>query len=247
MCVFSNKNIVMMLIKNIKTKKGFSIGEVMVAAFILLFGIVSAIFLTARSINQIGSSRDAIVATSLAQEGTELVRNVRDNSVTQQTCATDGVGSGTSRCTAFNAFVKNSDISYGWPSYTAGRNWVACSVSYELEPGTEKGLLCTHPQNTLYLNEETGFYTHDAGGNKTTDSRFKRHIYLKYQLVDGSIMPTTPTDEELNKIVLLVTSVVVWGNTSLPNVNDIDEIDQKCKIQDNCAFAQTKLTSWINL
>jgi Tfp pilus assembly protein PilV len=69
-----------------KKTKGFSIGEVMVAVFIMLVGIVGAIMLTARSIQDLGDSRESIVATLLAQEGTELVRNLRDNNVTQMKC-----------------------------------------------------------------------------------------------------------------------------------------------------------------
>ena len=60
-------------------KKGFSIGEVLIAAFILTVGVVSAVTLLTRSIVDTIDSRNLVIASQLAQEGTELVRNQRDN------------------------------------------------------------------------------------------------------------------------------------------------------------------------
>lgn len=67
-------------IKNInKQKKGFSIGEVILAAFILSFGMVAVLNLFVRGIKELQDERDTVVASMLAQEGVELVRNIRDN------------------------------------------------------------------------------------------------------------------------------------------------------------------------
>lgn len=62
-----------------KKRKGFSIGEVVIAIFVLLVGITATLTLIVRSISSSIDSRDSIVASELAQEGIELVRNVRDN------------------------------------------------------------------------------------------------------------------------------------------------------------------------
>lgn len=61
--------------------KGFLIAEVVVASFILTFGLVAAVKLLAGSLSDSFSNRDVIIATELAQEGVELVRNVRDNNM----------------------------------------------------------------------------------------------------------------------------------------------------------------------
>ena len=205
-------------------KKGFSIGEVMVAMFILIFGIVSAVFLTSQSVTQIGSSRNATIATLLAQEGTELVKNVRDNTVTQSDC-----GDGDKRCTAFD-----SGSGYGWPS-SVGEGEGAkfkCTVDYGGDISNEI-LKCGGDASIeqLYINKSTYFYSHTPGGGVV--SPFKRRIYIKYNV-------GTETDET----TVDVASVVIWSKGVFPA--NIDSVESKCKIGNDCAFAKTILTSWIN-
>jgi Tfp pilus assembly protein PilV len=58
--------------------KGFSFLEVMLSVFILVVGIMAAITLMGKSIKESLDSRNQIVASLLAQEGIELLRNIRD-------------------------------------------------------------------------------------------------------------------------------------------------------------------------
>ncbi len=60
---------------------GFSIGEVLLASFVLTTGLLSVAALISSSYQQSLLGRNAIIATELAQEGVELVRNVRDNNI----------------------------------------------------------------------------------------------------------------------------------------------------------------------
>ncbi len=60
-------------------KKGFSTPEVLLSMFILSTGLVAIIAVMSGSLRYSFSNRDTIIATDLAQEGIELVRNVRDN------------------------------------------------------------------------------------------------------------------------------------------------------------------------
>lgn len=62
-----------------KTSRGFSIAEVMFAAFVLTIGLLAIVALIANSLQNALETRDTIIAVELAQEGVELVRNVRDN------------------------------------------------------------------------------------------------------------------------------------------------------------------------
>lgn len=62
----------------IKTKKGFSIAEVLLSIFLLSVGMIAIISLMANSIKNNANNRNSIIATQLAQEGIELVRNRRD-------------------------------------------------------------------------------------------------------------------------------------------------------------------------
>lgn len=78
-----NFNFFMFLAKNSKlqnNKRGFSMMEVVFSVFILSVGLVAAIGLIVSSIKNSIDSRNHIIASQLAQEGVELVRNVRDNS-----------------------------------------------------------------------------------------------------------------------------------------------------------------------
>jgi Tfp pilus assembly protein PilV len=60
-------------------RSGFSLGEVLLSVTVLLVGILVLITLMSKSVQSALYSRDVITATELAQEGVELVRNVRDN------------------------------------------------------------------------------------------------------------------------------------------------------------------------
>jgi len=64
-----------------KRKKGFSLLEVILSVFILSIGLVAVIQLYAKNYTESASNRDRIIAAELAQEGIELVRNIRDDNV----------------------------------------------------------------------------------------------------------------------------------------------------------------------
>lgn len=63
----------------ISTKRGFSIGEVMLAAFVLSVAMLAAVNLLIAGFSNSADSRDRIIASMLVQEGIEIARNVRDN------------------------------------------------------------------------------------------------------------------------------------------------------------------------
>lgn len=62
----------------IKNEKGFSFVEVMISVFILLVGIVTVLGLMASVLKNSIDAKDQEIAGFLAQEGVELVKNVRD-------------------------------------------------------------------------------------------------------------------------------------------------------------------------
>ncbi|MBU1102101.1 prepilin-type N-terminal cleavage/methylation domain-containing protein [Patescibacteria group bacterium] len=57
---------------------GFSLLEVMVAIFIIIMGLVVALLLVSRSTYAGNSSAQRLIAANLAQEGIEVVKNMRD-------------------------------------------------------------------------------------------------------------------------------------------------------------------------
>jgi Tfp pilus assembly protein PilV len=86
----------------IKKLKGFLIAEVLVASFLLTAGLVSIMGVMNSSLRYSLGSQDTIIAVELAQEGVELVRNVRDNDL----------AAGRNGFTSFDASNKNCRISY---------------------------------------------------------------------------------------------------------------------------------------
>lgn len=59
-------------------ERGFSLLETIVALSILVTGIGGAVGLVAQSLSTVSAIKDIIVAANLAQEGIEVVRNLRD-------------------------------------------------------------------------------------------------------------------------------------------------------------------------
>jgi type II secretory pathway pseudopilin PulG len=62
-------------------KKGFSLLEILVAGFVFSSGVVAVMALMVNSLNYSIDSRNKVIASQLAQEGIELVRNIRDNGI----------------------------------------------------------------------------------------------------------------------------------------------------------------------
>lgn len=115
--------------------RGFSLGEVLLAAFVLTSGLLSVIALMASSLRHSMESRDTIIAVELAQEGIESVRNVRDNDLT---AGNDGF-------TAFNPGRKHCRADYNDPINALDCNPAQGGVArYNLQ------------SNTFYQHNDTG-------------------------------------------------------------------------------------------
>jgi len=62
-------------------KRGFSFVEVLVSVFLISIGLVAAVSLISSDLARVIGNRDQAIAGLLAQEGTELVTNIRDSAV----------------------------------------------------------------------------------------------------------------------------------------------------------------------
>jgi len=60
-------------------RQGFTLMEVIVAVAIIITALISSLALITSSISSIRENKSKIIATGLAQEGLEVVRNIRDN------------------------------------------------------------------------------------------------------------------------------------------------------------------------
>ncbi len=134
------------------TKKGFSIAETLLASFVLIVGAIAIVQLAAKNITQTANSRDTIIASQLAQEGAELVRNARDNS----------------------AGVRYLDKQKDMPLTSVFRGFSngSCGLDYSAFYNSASGLTCSSKYD-LAENAD-GMYKSSAGSN----SNFKRRVVL---------------------------------------------------------------------
>ena len=77
--------------KKKSNKRGFTLLAVMVAVFILVIGFISILGLMAASIKYGSQEEQRLVALGLAQEGIELVRNVRDTNYNEGSSYNDSI------------------------------------------------------------------------------------------------------------------------------------------------------------
>ncbi len=142
-----------------KSLKGFSLGEVILAVAVLTVGLLPILGAMSGALNTSLGSEDVIVATGLAQEGAELVVNVKDNSVLS---AND----------AFVAFPTSGGSAHSSSD--------TCRISYDsavlTNPSSANTLECSSSGSNWYdLTLSGSFYKHTGAQGK-----FKRKIYLVY-------------------------------------------------------------------
>lgn len=141
-----------------RLRRGFSLGEVLLASFVLTMGLTAATALIVSSVNHSYESRDAVIATELAQEGVELVRNVRDQNFALEK---DGTPAGEG-FDGFSATDKHCRMDSGDVLFT-------CQPSQ----GTPAGRM-------YYLSTPTYPDLGDRYTHTGTTHRFARYIYIDY-------------------------------------------------------------------
>jgi len=132
--------------KKIKNKGGFSIAEVMISSFVLVVGLTAIISLLIENIKQSSDVRSSIIASQLAQEGVELVRNIRDNNL-----------------------VNRDDFLNNLPD--SNEDDCIIDAVYGLNKGNGPST-CGSYDTKLYMNNSLGFYGHSG----STYSGFRRKI-----------------------------------------------------------------------
>lgn len=140
-----------------KTLKGFSLGEVLLSVTVLTVGILPLLAALAVALNTSLDGQETVIASGLAQEGAELVLNVRDNGVLSINDAFSAFSPGNRTCRidyddAVLADPQTLDIDCG----PAGGD----STYYDL------------------VLSSGGAYTHD--NNPTTAGKFKRKVFINY-------------------------------------------------------------------
>lgn len=165
-------------------RQGFSLMEVMLVVFILSTTLVVFIQVIANGMSHSMESRDTIIAAGLAQEGVELVKNIRDNNWAKKT---DG-------------FLGINPISNG--SYVINYNSVA------LESGAERLKLNGNYYNTS-TGSDTKFYRRIdvANGSNANEKKITSMVVW-----EGDTFPATNSCSAASKCVYAQITLTKWGN-----------------------------------
>ena len=117
-----------------KKLKAFSLIEVLFSITLLALGLVAVTLIISRSLGYSQNTRDAIIAVQLAQEGVELVRNVRDNDLAQ------------------------NESNSGFQEFSNSKH---CRANYNDNPGNEVDCQASQGNASRYfLQYSGGFYSH---------------------------------------------------------------------------------------
>jgi prepilin-type N-terminal cleavage/methylation domain-containing protein len=81
--------------KNFKNKKGFTLLEVLIAVSVLVIGTVAAFSTIASTIRSATFAKDKLIASFLAQEGIEIVKNIRNTNWIQGNAWNQGISTST--------------------------------------------------------------------------------------------------------------------------------------------------------
>lgn len=136
--------------KNIKfNKTGFSLIETIVVLFIVSVGLLAVLSLSIESAKSQSLNKNALVAAGLAQEGIELIRNVRDTNWRENSSSTP---------VAWNRYIEGSLI---------GEKY---KIDYNTFIPTS-----TSSIDSAILYDSAGFYSHDTSSQPTI---FKRMITI---------------------------------------------------------------------
>jgi len=146
-------------------KCGFSLVEVLFTLLILTISIVGVTFLMTKNITSVQDSKNQIIASMLAQEGIELVRNLKDNKTLDSNGGgcnyTQDLGGGMPRTCNDYRVDKGMPVT-DFPYYGGGAD-----------------------AERLYLVDN--FYTHTSGATVT---KFFRKINFSIE-GDNSVSPST--------------------------------------------------------
>jgi Tfp pilus assembly protein PilV len=240
---------------------GQTLIETMAALFILVMGVSAAVGLAVYAFSASSNINKQIIATGLAREGMEAVRNMRDTNWLNDTLVQSG-------CYDYAASMANYAPCYqNWlgkngsatppycinPSPGASCNGNDTTDTYYLGfNSTQQNLWVLTKDNSKFgltfdpTNAGTGgFYS--PSGTKCTSSTSdycRKIIITNYSKNNGNASnpPYSPTYNQDNNLSLLeVQSEVWWVDKKCPRVDDFSSANSACRIE-----LDTYLTNWKN-
>ncbi len=198
-----------------KTVRAFSILEVVLSASVLSIGMLSMVAVMSSSLAKVLNSQKVIIATELAQEGVELVRNFRDNDL-----AVGGNG--------FNRFSDpNKHCFVNWDS--------AVTVNIDCKSNGAGSPHNNSNRSRYYLQYENGFYKHSS----VIEESFSRYVYID-DIQKGNSLNERAVVRSFVYWGDQSTSAYFDPN----NNGDPANGTHACTLANKCVFVESFLTSW---
>ncbi len=215
------------------SRLGQTLIETLVAIFILVMGVTASVGLAIFAFNSSTAVTKQIIATGLAREGLESVKNMRDTNWLKDTLSND--------CYNYVSGANDAYCYKGWLNATGGYNITAKSIRLNITGASGSGLwsIASASNNWgLDLNSDLnttnyyGFYgSSDLGsGSADGNSEFYRQIIITEDS-SGSY-----NHNEFHR--LIVESRVWWSDKKCPRVQTWPGLGH-CSIS-----IQTNLTNW---
>ncbi len=238
----------------LKSNKGQTLIETLAAVFILAMGMTASAGLAIFALNSSGGAVKQIIATGLAREGLEAVRNMRDTNWLKDTLVPTG-------CYNFSTGTDNNSPCY---VYWLGRNSSANLYCLNPSPGAS----CNG--NSAFLDYYVGFDSSSSGFWIFDNARSKYGINFVssgfggggFYSEDGNTDCVNATSDycrsvtltKLNTspyshgdfdngegVLLFVQSKVWWVDKKCPRVNLYNNAAPACRLE-----LDTYLTNWKN-
>lgn len=204
-------------LKSMQLSKGFTIIEVIIAIFILSTAVVGIYSAFSMVTILTASTASNLSATYLAQEGIEIIRNIRDTNWLEMDNPPEGASP------AWNDGLTSCGLSSG-----------GCEADYTT-PGSGSSLLAAYSGSFLYEDLESHFYNNKEG----TPTKFKRKIII-------NCLPSNDCDDRANYIMKVIVQVS-WAEkaTILNGAASVDDCNPAGGPH-NCIVAEETLYDWYN-
>jgi len=173
-----------------KKIRAFSFVEVMISVFLVSIGLLAALSLLSSGLSELMSSRDQVTASLLAQEGTELVRNMRDAN-----------------------WTRGKSSFYSFPTYATG-----CVIDYKFSPFSNLCPATRSADGAQLRKNSDGFYELSATG--TTSTRFFRRIDLSLtvpRIIDSIVVWNGKTSDVFSDVTNPTTFALIKSKCNAAN------------------------------
>jgi hypothetical protein len=217
-----------------KQRKAQGILEVVIAISVIIIGLVSIMSLVVFNINVQGYNHNMLIASNLAREGVEVVRNMRDSNWLNSKkdwddsliTASDAPIGKEKGFLSLHSYFWSKGTTNGYVLYDTGCTWDECISEKKTSYGSSPAKL------SLLTWKEYSFYDHFASLydlGPTQDSPFYRVIFIN-EICDVGGKEKILTeysdhceDYSYPKIGLQVISKVGWGTRDLIRTLEVEE------------------------